>query len=215
MDDFKPKEVVSAIFAITMFSLIGLWCTGKLEGVGSFLSGVGTIGLLFVAVWQLPKYRMQKHIDRMEEISLELSDSAHHFVRALQSLTNQVVFNHEILDEDKIIGDPPEAYQYTKIARIYRFRLSLVEKDIKKFFDISWKARFLDNDKEVMLKIEELLKISRDLSIKIYILRGSDNDLYTAKKFYKEFIELTSYEELEKCREDLLKLLSKNLFSSL
>ncbi len=211
MEELKSKELISAMFAFTVFTLVGLWCTDKLEGVGNYLSGVGTIGLLFVAIWQIPKEleknRNQRHKDRVTDIAYELSENTVRFVDALKSLINPFSWSNEVLPEDIALqGTNNEALT---LVKIFRYRNSQNEKENKSFFNDSWKIIFVTNHSEVKEHMDKLKDIYFSLATNINMLNSYLNeDRSLSREYIEKFRNVVTVKDLDRLKDEILTLLS-------
>jgi hypothetical protein len=214
MNNFKPTEILSGIFTTTLLLILFLWSSSKMGDVGNLLTGVGTLGLLFAAIWQIPqeleKNRNQRHKERVTDIAFDVGEVSIHFIDSIKGLISPLSFKHEILEEDKTIIKGKNSH-FTDIYKVYRYRQHLYDKKIEKFYEISWKVRYLKNSKDLEIKVEQLKQILWNLSIKISFLKDfEDEEPDLAKQYYNEFLKVTSNDELITLEKDILDLLAKN-----
>jgi hypothetical protein len=190
-----------------------LWEQKQFDGVGSYLSGIGTLGLLLLAILQLPKEleknRLQRREDKQSEVSYEMVEITIKYVNGIKHFINPLVFTHEQLPEDEGQNTSRHA-RFTNLVKVFRFRLKDREKDIQNFYDSGWKLRYLPNYLELNETYTQLRNLYFNLSVEINFLNSVEEDFEPnlVSEHYNNFYNLTSIEQIDALKETFINQLS-------
>lgn len=151
---------------ITIIGVVLLWCSPKLDGVGSYLSGVGTFGLLLLAILQLPKEfeknRLQRHEDKLFDVTYELMET----VEKLRRLAFVINYGNG-LGEEGVLDSRDSTSKHSRAK--FRAR-SIINRFNEHYLEIDniqgqiWKTCFLRHKQdEIKAKIQKFLNILYEL----------------------------------------------------
>lgn len=198
----NSSYILIAIFTLllTIVGIVLLWCSPKFDGIGSYLSGVGTFGLLLLAILQLPKEleknRLQKHEDKLFDVTYELMEN----VEQLRRLA--FVINYGNAHGEEYIVDPRDRTSEHVKAK-FRAR-SIINRFQQHYLEIDsihgqiWKTCFLRHQKdEIKKKIQDFLNI-------LYELRDDSLELVDSH-------ENTPAEEIEAMLKNLNSAINNDL----
>jgi len=206
---------VPGIIMLILWGGVFLHIFGILGDVGSYLSGAGSLGLFFLALFQIPyelkKFQRRKHEERVSDISFELSEITIKYVSVVKHLISPISFSNEVRPEDQGI-DTGKYSRFKSLIKTFRYRVSSREIDLQRFFDNFWKINYLKNANEIEEKFIFLRKIYFDLSLQITILQDVDDSWDQSEVLveFNKYYDLISFEELDKTKNDLLNLLAFN-----
>lgn len=207
---YLPGIIITVILGGVFLNLFN-----KLNEVGTYLSGAGTIGLFFLAFFQIPyeikKFQSRKHEERVSDISFELSEITVKYVSVIKHLMSRFSFSNEVRPEDEGI-DTGRFRRYKSLIKTFKYRVSVREIDIQRFFDNFWKISYLKNPIEIEEKFVALRKVYFDLSMQINILQDVDDswDPVQVQAEYNKYFEVISETTIDQIKADLLRLLAEN-----